>query len=147
MSLVQIINEYWYEGRVTTDKIILQDVAQARRTRPTLVGHFVSSAPVQLIFYSDLLEKTRQSRQNALQAGFAFGGLLLLFGICLPFVATGNTIGLAVVLGLSGALCIGGTLWWSKTMSEGVDLTQLNRFAGQLAGLLEGEFRVLLARK
>lgn len=144
MSFIQIINQYWYEGRVTTDKIILQDVIQARRTRPTMVGQFTTASPVQLIFYSDLLAKARQSRRNALQGGFAFGGLLLLFGICLPFVAKGNTTGLAILLSLSGALCIGGTLWWSKTRSDRVDLTHLNRFADQLAGLLEGEFRVLV---
>ena len=147
MSLVQIINEYWYEGRVTTDKIILQDVAQSRRTRPTLVGQFATSSPVQLIFYSDLLEKARQSQRNFKQGSLGFGGLLLILGVMIPFVANGDTGGLALLLGFSGALCIGASLWWRQKRSNELDLTNVKRFASQLSELLEGEFRVLLPGK
>lgn len=148
LALQQILNQYWYEGQIHPDKIILQDVGQSRRTRPTMVGQFRQDENQEvLIFYSDIADRSRLSYKNGRQGAYALGGLLAVLGVVVLGLGKGDAQGLGISLLVIGLAAILGVMAAEKKWPFQLDVPYLKRFAGDLANLLDGEYDLLLTEK
>ncbi len=147
-ALHQILDQYWYEGQIHPDKIILQDVSRSRRTRPTMVGQFRQHENRQvLIFYSDIADRSRLSHKNGRQGAYALGGLLAGLGIVVLAVGKGDAQSLGLSLLAIGIIAILGVMAAERKWPFQLDIPYLKRFAGDLANLLDGEYELLLTEK
>lgn len=139
IAAVKIAQGFLYEGSIENERLIIQDIILSRRNRPIYVGQFQEQAPVnKLIFYSDYLARKQQGSRELLQGGYGFSGLLLLLGLVLLLVPK-TDLGLVLLLSLSGVLGIAITWWLSKKPKPKTD-DYLQRFAAELANLIEGEY-------
>lgn len=148
LALQQILNQYWYEGQIHPDKIILQDVGQSRRTRPMMVGQFRQHENREvLVFYSDIADRSRLSYKNGRQAAYALSGLLAGLGIVVLGTGKGDAQSLGISLLVVGIMAILAVMAAEKKWPFQLDVPYLKRFAGDLANLLDGEYVLLLAEK